>query len=61
MQRFKSLDLFCSPPEHLRPVVCAHRLLRPVSCPLASLDLCRKRQLQFLLRHHVDFQHRAGE
>ncbi|XP_075022314.1 GPI-anchor transamidase component PIGU isoform X3 [Calonectris borealis] len=47
------------PPEHLHPVMCAHCLLPPVPRSMASMDLCRKCQLQFLLCHHVDFQHRA--
>uniref|UniRef100_A0A8B9S8U5 Phosphatidylinositol glycan anchor biosynthesis class U n=1 Tax=Apteryx owenii TaxID=8824 RepID=A0A8B9S8U5_APTOW len=48
-----------NPPEHLHPVLCAHCLLPPVPRSVASLDLRRKCQLQFLLCHHVDFQHRA--
>jgi len=60
-QHFNSLVFFCSPPEHLHPVLCAHCLLLPVPRSVAPMDLCRKRQLQFLLCHHVDFQRRAGE
>lgn len=60
MHHFNILVFFCSPPEHLHPVMCAHCLLPPVPRSLASMDLCRKCQLQFLLCHHVDFQHRAG-
>ena len=61
MHHFNSLVFFCSPPEHLHPVMCAHCLLPPVPRSVASMDLCRKCQLQFLLCHHVDFQHRAGQ
>lgn len=61
MHHFNILVFFCSPPEHLHPVMCAHCLLPPVPGSVASMDLCRKCQLQFLLCHHVDFQHRAGQ
>ncbi|XP_075022313.1 GPI-anchor transamidase component PIGU isoform X2 [Calonectris borealis] len=53
------LAIKLNPPEHLHPVMCAHCLLPPVPRSMASMDLCRKCQLQFLLCHHVDFQHRA--
>ncbi|XP_053527112.1 phosphatidylinositol glycan anchor biosynthesis class U protein isoform X2 [Artibeus jamaicensis] len=42
--------------KYLCPRLYHYRLLPALPCPVAPLDLCRKRQLQLLLCHHTDLQ-----